>query len=412
MLPTTVLTRFLARCPAAVMVRATLERLLEPKRLDRIFEESRQRQYSKKLLFSQLVALMAAVATRTRRSVHAAYLAMQKQLGVSPAAVYEKLNHVEPETTASLVRETAADTARVIDAPRGQEGDPAGARGLLPRRQPSRSRRASYRRTSPHQRGAVAGAVLGGWTQRELIVEMVPCEDGHSQERSLLPQLLLRIKAGIVVVADRNFCTTHFLFGLAEREAFFAIRQHASTLTYRLRGKRRRLGRIATGVVYEQGMELHNGGATLSVRRVSLHLDQPTESGDTEIHIVTNLPAEEVTALQVAEVYGTRWTVEGAFQTLTDVLRCEVETLGYPRAALFSFATAVLAYNVYAVVKAAAQSARCRDNRGELVGPSPDAGRRRDIRRHGHRGRGQGVGDLPPNESQGIRRQRWKWPIV
>ena len=193
--------------------------------------------------------------------------------------------------------------------------------------------------------------------QRELIVEMVPCEDGHSQERSLLPQLLLRIKAGIVVVADRNFCTTHFLFGLAEREAFFAIRQHASTLTYRLRGKRRRLGRIATGVVYEQGMELHNGGATLSVRRVSLHLDQPTESGDTEIHIVTNLPAEEVTALQVAEVYGTRWTVEGAFQTLTDVLRCEVETLGYPGAALFSFAAAVLAYNIYAVVKAALRSA-------------------------------------------------------
>ncbi len=129
MLPTTVLNRFLERCPAAVMVRSSLERLLEPKRLDRVFEESRQRQYSKKLLFSQLVALMAAVATRTRRSVHAAYLAMQKQLGVSPAAVYEKLNHVEPETTASLVRETAADTARVIDAL------PAAKKEILPGRE-------------------------------------------------------------------------------------------------------------------------------------------------------------------------------------------------------------------------------------------------------------------------------------
>ena len=44
-------------------------------------------------------------------------------------------------------------------------------------------------------------------------------------------------------------------------------------------------------------------------------------------------------------------------QTLTDVLRCEVETLGYPKAALFSFAIAVLAYNTYAVVKAALRSA-------------------------------------------------------
>ena len=59
------------------------------------------------------------------------------------------------------------------------------------------------------------------------------------------------------------------------------------------------------------------------------------------------------TALQAAEAYGTRWTVEQAFQTLTDVLCCEVKTLGYPQAALFAFSTAVLAYNAYAVVKAA-----------------------------------------------------------
>ena len=42
---------------------------------------------------------------------------------------------------------------------------------------------------------------------------------------------------------------------------------------------------------------------------------------------------------------------------MTDVLRCEVETLGYPRAALFSFATAVLAYNTYAVVQASLRTA-------------------------------------------------------
>jgi IS4 transposase len=361
MLPTTVLNRFLERCPAAVMVRSILERLLEPKRLNQIFEESRQRQYSKKLLFSQIVALMATVATRTRASVHAAYLAMEEQLGVSPAALYEKLNHVEPETTASLVRETAADAARVIDAL------PAAQKEILRGREvfyldgnhlaAVEHRIAELRLTREGPLPGQSLALLDA--QRELIVEMVPCEDGHAQERSLLPQLLLPIKAGSVVVADRNFCTTHFLFGLEGRGAFFVIRQHASTLTYRLRGKRRRVGRIATGVVYEQGMELHNGGATLSARRVSLHLDRPTESGDTEIHIVTNLAAEEVTGLQVAEVYGTRWTVEGAFQTLTDVLRCEIETLGYPGAALFSFAAAALAYNTYAVVKAALRSAHC-----------------------------------------------------
>jgi len=55
--------------------------------------------------------------------------------------------------------------------------------------------------------------------QRELIVDWLPCEDGHAQERSLLPELLERIRAGSVIVADRNFCTSKFLFGLAARGA-------------------------------------------------------------------------------------------------------------------------------------------------------------------------------------------------
>src|SRR5262249_13947405 len=157
-------------------------------------------------------------------------------------------------------------------------------------------------------------------------------EDGHAQERSMLPELLERVRVQSVVVADRNFCTSLFVFGLAKRRAFFIIRQHGSTLTWKLRGRRRRIGRSATGMVYEQAMELHFQGETLTVRRVTLCLGRPTESGDTEIHLVTNLSAEQATARQVAATYGTRWTVEGAFQTLTDVLRCEVETLGYPRA--------------------------------------------------------------------------------
>ena len=82
MLPTAILDRFVEGCPAVVMVRATLERLLRPERVDQVLEDVRQRQYSKQLPFSQVVAVMAAVATRTRTSVHAAYQAMKHQLGV------------------------------------------------------------------------------------------------------------------------------------------------------------------------------------------------------------------------------------------------------------------------------------------------------------------------------------------
>lgn len=117
MLPGGVLDKFVEGCPAAVMVRATIERLLRPERLlrlerlDEIFEAHRSRQYEREIVCSELVALMMGVATRTHQSVHAAYLAAQKTLGVSAAAVYGKLAGFQPRVTAALVRETAVDMA-------------------------------------------------------------------------------------------------------------------------------------------------------------------------------------------------------------------------------------------------------------------------------------------------------------
>ena len=323
MLPDRILDRFVERCPAAVMVRATLERLLRPDRLDPIFEDAKQRQYTKQLLFSQVVAVMAAVATRTHSSVHAASLAMSERLGVSATALDDKLSLLELGVSEALVRETSGDAAEVIDA------TPAAKKEILPGFEVFYLDGNHWSSTEHRlaelcvtREGPLPGQSLAPLdAQRELIVELVTCEDGHAQERSMLPELLERIRAKSVIVADRNFCTSMFLFGLAKRQAFFVIRQHGSTLTWKLRGKRRRVGRVATGMVYEQAMELHFEGETLTVRRVTLRLDRPTESGDTEIHIVTNLPAERARAQQVAVTYGTRWTIEGAFQTLAFLLQ-------------------------------------------------------------------------------------------
>ena len=116
MWPDAVLDRFVEQCPAAVMVRATLENLVSPDRLDEIFADASQRQYEKELLFSQVVALMMGVATRTHTSVHAGYLAAKDRLAVSPAALYGKLNRLEPGLSATMIRETSQDAAQVIDA--------------------------------------------------------------------------------------------------------------------------------------------------------------------------------------------------------------------------------------------------------------------------------------------------------
>jgi Transposase DDE domain len=154
-------------------------------------------------------------------------------------------------------------------------------------------------------------------------------------------------------IADRNFCTTMFLFGLAARKASFIIRQHASTLRWIKESKRRRAGRTKTGVLYERTLWLQDEeGHELAVRQIELELDTPTRDGEKTIRLLTNLPAK-VRAAKVAELYRERWTIEKLFQSMTELLRCEVNTLAYPKAALFGFCVALAASNVLATVQAA-----------------------------------------------------------
>ena len=186
-----------------------------------------------------------------------------------------------------------------------------------------------------------------------LATDMIPCEDGHAQERSLSPEILKLVKERDVWIADRNFCTTGLLFGIAERDAFFVIRQHAN-LPFEPTEPLKKRGRTETGEVYEQlGVVTNGDGEQLKIRRVVLRLDTPTRDGDKEMAILTNLPKGAADAIRVSEVYRKRWTLETMFQSLTQMLEGEIDTLGYPRAALFGFSVALATYNVLSTVQAA-----------------------------------------------------------
>ena len=157
-------------------------------------------------------------------------------------------------------------------------------------------------------------------------------------------------------IKDRNFCTTAFLFGIAKRGAAFVTRQHGS-LGWEAVGKRVAKGRCETGEVFEQTIRLTNDeGEILFVRRVTVELDKETRDGDGTIHILTNLSKKEANAIKVADLYRNRWTLETAFQELEASLNGEINTLGYPKAALFAFCLALVSYNVLSTVKAALRS--------------------------------------------------------
>jgi len=170
--------------PISVMSRGLMEGVLAPEALDRIFEANAQVEYTRELLFSDLVNLMSLVVCGIYPSVNAAYRARAQQLNVSRTAVSDKLNGVEPRVCAALVKETAAAMASLIEFIGGS----------------------SPKLLAPYKVRIIDGNCLAGTDHRlevlrpigavalpgkslvildpelRLAIDVFPCVDGHAQE--------------------------------------------------------------------------------------------------------------------------------------------------------------------------------------------------------------------------------------
>src|SRR3954466_13715554 len=74
--------------------------------IDTVFEEHRQRQYSRELLFSTVIELVTLVSLGLRPSLHVAARTLES-LPVSLGALYDKVNRTEPAILRALVRGSA-----------------------------------------------------------------------------------------------------------------------------------------------------------------------------------------------------------------------------------------------------------------------------------------------------------------
>jgi len=347
---------FIDHSPISVMARGMLERVLNPEQLNEWFDNTANDQYTKELLFSTTFDLMSQVVQGSQPSVHAAYQALREDIAVSVKSVYNKLNGMEPETSAELVRYAAGQVEPIILKLLGKKH-----RSLLPGKR-IKQLDGNCIDKSHHRinelRFIAAGPLPGKSLvvydpQLHLPIDVFPCEDGHAQERSLLKTVLETIDSDDVWIADRNFCVVEFTCGIHKRDAWFVIREHGK-YPFDLIGKERYIGKIETGSVYEQPILVRNeAGEMHTFRRIRVKLKSETRDGDTEIFIITNLSRNAANAKLVARLYRDRWTIETAFQRLTEYLNSEINTLGYPRAALFGFCVALVAYIVMSVVKAA-----------------------------------------------------------
>ena len=359
--------RFASKTPISVMARATIENALSAARVDAVFDRHAAQQYAGDLMFSTVADIMGQVVLQIHPSVNAAYLEREAEIGVTVKSVYDKLKGIEAPVSRGLLRDTAARMQAVVTQTGGMP-DPlvAGYRTKIVDGNHLRRTDRRIGELRPLNVAPLPGQALVVYDpQYRLAIDVLPCEDGHAQERSLLPELLETVEAGDLWIADRNFCTIGFLFGIASRNAKFVIRQHAR-MPFKLKGHRKRIGESETGVVYEQAIEITDQeGATRTFRRITVQLHTPTRDGATEIHILTNLP-KRIGALRIADLYRGRWTIETAFQEVAENLEGEIKTLGYPKAALFGFCMALISYNVLSVIRAAVHAVHGEDSAQEL----------------------------------------------
>jgi hypothetical protein len=359
--------------PLGIMVRGTMEWLLDQPTMESLFQQHAPDQYTRELTISAMVGLFIQVSTGVRRTVHAAYKADQDlatpTLATTYQALYGKLGRLQPGVSEAVVRYSAQRCEQLLTVQPTPRNEP------LP----------GYRMR------VLDGNVLTGTDHRlkglrrwlnaclpgkslviyepglGLVTDLVLEEDAYTQERALLTQLIPRVHVNDLVVADRNFCTTRFVFGVQGQKAFTIVRQHRKNLPCTPTSPLKKCGNTDTGVVYEQTVEVTDPdtGKVLTLRRIELRLAKNTRDGDPTIAVLTNLP-KKVSALQIANLYRTRWTIETHFQFLTQSLNCEVSGLGKPRAALFAFAMALVAANALAVVRGTLRSVHGKEAEAEV----------------------------------------------
>jgi IS4 transposase len=345
---------FVQESPISVMMRGLMESVFRPQRMNEIFETHSKLQYTRELLFSSVVNLLSLVVCGIHPSVSAAYKAKASSLNVSRGAVYQKLNGVELAVSAALVRETASELGSLIGHLGGQP--PSLLPGYQVRIIDGNALAATQHRLQVLR--SVAAAPLPGKSlvvldpHLRLAVDLFPCEDGHAQERRLFGQVLERVQPGQLWIADRNMCTLDFLSGIAQRQSAFVIREHQN-LPWQALSDLESVAMIEAGELLEQSIKIESQGTPLELRRIVLRLSKATRHGDTQIVILTNLPITVASAIVVSELYRERWQVEGLFLTITTNFEAEIETLAYPKAALFSFALALVTYNILATLRAA-----------------------------------------------------------
>ena len=114
-----IFAKFIEKSPISVMARGVMEHVLNPQQLDEWFENTAEKQYTRKLLFSTVFDIMVQVVSNTYANVHTAYQSSIEDIVVSATSLYNKLNGIETQLSSNLVRYCADSVIPIIKGLKG-----------------------------------------------------------------------------------------------------------------------------------------------------------------------------------------------------------------------------------------------------------------------------------------------------
>jgi IS4 transposase len=337
--------------PLTVVVRGTIERWLAPEILEEVAKQSGSHNYERKITLEALTAIMLDAVVGMQPTVHAAAIARRDQWEGSVQALYTKLGRVDPKFSMGLVEHTAQGIAPILA--RGRKPQlPFGPVKILDGTMPD---------GSEHRLGVLRQLAAAGLPAQSVVVydlatglcdRVAANEDAYKGEKPLAETLLRDALPGEIYVADRGFCTCRLMAQVLDRDAFFVFRELAKDMVYEQVLPEKRHGRCSTGRVLEGQVRLccRIRDCVWPLRRIHVELDVPTEAGEHDLWLLTNLPPT-YKARAIAELYRSRWKVERHFHFIKRELHGQMPSLGEPRAAIFALCVALAAGNVLTLIK-------------------------------------------------------------
>ena len=196
-----------------------MEWLLDEPTLELLFQNHAPDNYTRELTIAALVGLFIQVSVGAYGSVHAAYQADRATedpvITASAAALYGKLGRLPPALSEEVVRHCARRCGQLLELTPGVRDEPLA--GYRMRVLDGNVLAGTHHRLTPLRRwlnACLPGKSLVVYEPGVgLVTDVVLCEDAYTQERALVTQLLPRIAAQDVLIADRNFCTRGYVLG-------------------------------------------------------------------------------------------------------------------------------------------------------------------------------------------------------